>query len=298
MGVWSTTELADSGADLDYRVEPMGQKDKTWVKLSDDTIWLFKYVRDSGGWYRGEDWAEWCYYELGKLLEIPVAEVRPATIEGKRGILSRNIAGPNQRLVHGNELLYQAIEGYEKEKGRSNQKYSVDTIHASLETFDVGPGSGAWGSAVTGFDALTAYLVLDALSAAQDRHHGNWAALQGSFGYALAPSFDHGNAFGFQERAEAIQRILREDGGVARWASKGKSPHFLGKPTLVDVAASALRLCSPELRTELKFRLAGDVDVLLSEAIATVPQEIMSQDHKQFVSALFKHNRKRVNDEL
>lgn len=115
MGTWSTIELAGSGANLDFQDEPLGQKDKRWVQLNDESVWLFKFVRDKDGWYRGEDWAEWCYYELAKAMEIPAAEIQPATINGRRGILSRNIAKKDDRLVHGNELLYQSIGGYEKE---------------------------------------------------------------------------------------------------------------------------------------------------------------------------------------
>src|SRR6266496_4341526 len=43
-------------------------------------------------------------------------------------------------------------------------------------------------------DVFTGYILLDALIANQDRHHGHWGAirLQGEKTLRLAPSFDHG----------------------------------------------------------------------------------------------------------
>ncbi|MGL3806192.1 HipA domain-containing protein [Paeniglutamicibacter sp. R2-26] len=291
-------ELTNIGADLDYRDEPLGQKDKSWVQLQDESVWLFKFVRNSDGWYRGEDWAEWCYYELAKSLGIPAADIQPATIDGKRGILSRNIAEKNERLVHGNELLYQAIEGYEKEQGRSNPNYTVASIFDALKSVKASAESHPWEAVSTGFEGLTTYLILDALTAARDRHHANWALLQSDSGYALAPSFDHGNALGFQESGGRIAQILSNPDGVSRWAARGKSPHFAGKPSLVDVALEAIQQCGGAFKDELRFRLAGDHEVLLSEVVATVPDQIMTLEHKQFVTALFRHNRRRINDAL
>jgi hypothetical protein len=298
MGVWSSMELANSGADLDYREEPLGQKDKSWVKLDDESVWLFKFVRDSDGWYRGEDWAEWCYYEIAKSLNIPAAEIQPATILGKRGILSRNIAEKNDRLVHGNELLYQAIDGYEKEQGRSNPNYTVGAIFRALDSVKASAGAHPWKSVNTAFEGLATYLTLDALTAARDRHHANWALLQNESGYVLAPSFDHGNALGFQESSDRISQILSQHDGLANWAGRGRSPHFAGKPSLVDVALDAIERCDDPFKADLLFRLTDELDVLLSEVVATVPDEIMTPEHKKFVTALFRHNRRRINDAL
>lgn len=103
---------------------------------------------------------------------------------------------------------------------------------------------------------------------------------------------------GFQEPRDRIERLLKQPDGIATWARRGLSPHFAGKPSLVDVALDAVRRCGLPFREELIFRLKGGHDVLLSEVVATVPDRIMTPEHKQFVADLFKHNRERISDAL
>jgi len=47
---------------------------------------------------------------------------------------------------------------------------------------------------ISSLGVFVGYMLLDAWTANQDRHHENWAAITGAKGVELAPTFDHGSA--------------------------------------------------------------------------------------------------------
>lgn len=275
--------------------EPLGTKDKFWVEDLDENQWLFKYARDRDGVVRGEDWAEWCVYVIANLLDIPVAQILPATCRGKRGSLSRKILADDAKLVHGNELLQRADSNYDGNTPRRNPGYSVSSIQRALQGI-APPQECRWGSTVSGFDVIAIYLAMDALVAGRDRHHLNWAAIENQGDLRLAPSFDHGNALGFQERPESLQRLITNDEAMNTWARRGKSHHFAGKPTLVEIAKDALKRATSGVQEEFLDRLEALDNNELQKSLASVPDEIMSVPQRKFVLKLLELNRRRLLD--
>ena len=218
--------------------EQMGTKKKFWFGPA-ESPWLFKYVRGEGQEARGEDWAECLVHVVAQLLGLPSACVLLATESGKRGVAIKRVHGPKDNLIHGNELLAKKVEGYDKDKARKNQRYTVRNIHGALQGFPAGEEHPTWSA----FDLFAGYLMMDALVAACDRHHENWGLIQDSAGMQwLAPSFDHGNALGFAEREEKVRLMLEDEDLLGRWTGKGKNRYFPGNPTLVAVAVEAFQL--------------------------------------------------------
>lgn len=129
---WVTSE----GGDAD-KEEPLGTKEKFWVTDPGSARWLFKYARDSDGRVRDEDRAECLVRVLAGLLRVPTAEVRLATCDAQRGVISLSIVPPGQRLEHGNELLAATLPGYDPTAQRENVNYTVEAVRAALN--DVGP---------------------------------------------------------------------------------------------------------------------------------------------------------------
>ena len=120
-----------------------------------------------------------------------------------------------------------------------------------------GPGCYPEIHSLNGFDVWAGYLVFDAWIANTDRHHENWGVLidrrDGSS--RLAPSFDHGSSLGFNEPAAGIAAKLTNPEALDSWCRRGRSSHFAGRPSLVDVAAEALDLAGHEARLYWTARL-------------------------------------------
>jgi uncharacterized protein YaeQ len=130
--------------------------------------------------------------------------------------------------------------------------------------------------------------------AGRDRHHENWAAIRSDTGRWLAPSFDHGNALGFQESDERRAWLLAAPEGVERWVKHGRSPHFAGRPSLVNLAADALTLASSAAaqfwRNKLTLATSEAVDV----TVEAVPDELLSYVGRNFCRQLLRLNRERL----
>lgn len=142
-----TIERPSDGAD-----EPLGTKEKFWLVAEGD-LWLFKFARQRGGETRGEDWAEWVSFHLARLLAVPCAQVRPATVGGRRGIMSRNVIerDKSQRLEIGNSLLSQSDRHYDPTRRRPNERYTVEAVRRALDGVDAPAGFGAV-AGMSGFD--------------------------------------------------------------------------------------------------------------------------------------------------
>lgn len=215
--------------------EQLGTKEKSWLRDVGDERWLFKEVRSSGGRIRGEDWAEKVVEQLGRLLGLPMATVELAIWAGQRGIVTRNFVPDGARLEHGNELLVRVDPDYDRDVARQNDRYTIDAVSKALAEVRA---PGAYDrEGLTAFDVWAGYLVLDAWVAGRDRHHENWGVIAGRRARVLAPSFDHGNALGFQEADLRCRRMVTDPSRLLIWAERGTSHHFAGGPTLVQLVS-------------------------------------------------------------
>ncbi len=284
-------DLSEQGDD-----EPMGTKDKFWIERESGR-WLIKLCRVVDGRTLGEDWAEWLVHRIGTLLGVPTAVTEPALVQmgsgARRGIASRDIrAEPGLRLVHGNELLAEADPEYEPGARRENPRYTVAAVRHALS--EVAAPAGLPEAVGDAFDAWAGYLALDALVAGRDRHHENWAVVRTVQTARLVPSFDHGNALGFQETEDAVVRMNGDPTALERWARRGRSHHFAGRPELVALADEALALASRDARDYWRGRIAS---LVLSDAealVTSVPGELMSEARGRFMVALLDINRRRL----
>lgn len=278
--------------------EQLGSKSKFWTTEDETGVrWLAKYARRDRSGTRGEDWAEWVSQFLADELGVPHAEIRPALIDGQRGILSRDVRrhGSQQRLVMGNELLVEHDVMYDTEATRENPNYTVELVRKSLEAVGQ-PISFAGDEALSGFDVWAGYLVFDAWIAGRDRHHENWAILRTHEGRTLAPSYDHGNALGFQESDHKRQQCIDHEDEMETWASRGRSHHFAGRPVLTELASSALAVASVDARSCWRDRLNGIQWPRVDEVVDAVPRDVMSEVAATFVKRLLRTNARRMLD--
>lgn len=293
---WESVTVEDWLRDTDTRIalEPLGGKEKFWITGPDEHEYLFKFARcdPDGSNVRGEDWAEWAVHQLAQLIDIPTAVVMPGTFDGRRGILSRAVGHGREQLIHGNELLARRDQTYDSAAPRQNPGYTVEAVRAALA--DVTAPSSCEPPIVTGFDAWAGYLMLDAWVAGRDRHHENWAVINRSGSLRLAPSFDHGNALGFQESEQKVDVLAADDAQLHRWARRGTSFHFAGRPRLVDVAGEALRLTDDAVRTHWRSKLAETAADDVTAIFDQIPDALMSHPGRRFRIKLLNINKDRI----
>lgn len=296
---WSYVDTADW--DLVGIIESRGTKEKEWVQPDGQgDLWLAKWPhRDEQG-IKGEDWAEWVVYRIAVQLGLPVAAVlagiREGGVFGNSVSLSRRVLGQGDSLHLGNELLRNSNPGYADSQKRENPGYTVQTIKTALEAEPILPprdiNGFKCGDSMTAFDVFAGYLVLDAVVGGQDRNHENWAVIQHSSGERrLAPTFDHGNALGYQGDEEWVEK---NSGSAIEFARRGKSRHFSGQPGLVDVAGEALSSCSPEAAEHWRLKVAQLDIALIDESIRTIPQDRMSDIRRKFITDVLTENQRRL----
>lgn len=277
--------------------EQMGTKDKDWCRHpADERLWLFKHPRliSEVAGLSGEHWAEKLAAELGALLEVPVAQVELAEIEGQRGSLSRNIlAGDHEAMVHGNELLAGYVTGYDKDRKRGQNAHTWQNIQAAIHNrCGQTPCAGI-------LEAFAGYLVLDAWIGNSDRHHQNWALLQtqraDGVSYTMCPSFDHASSLGRELTDERRRDLLA--GGMDRYRN-----HKLARGAIFWEPTDAHPLHQLELVRRIGKESPGLVGPWLSrletivadawtKVIQAVPDQWMSPDAKEFAVSLIAANR-------
>lgn len=295
-GAWDAVDAASWNRDSDPDLpddEPLGTKEKFWVTDPAGARWLFKYARERDGLVRGEDWTECLVHELAMLIGVPTAVVRLGVCNGRRGVLSRSVVSVGERLEHGNELLARIDPSYNQAARRENPSYTIAAIKTSLDGI-ASPREAGELADMSAFDAFCGYLMLDAWVAGRDRHHENWAAITTGAGRWLAPSFDHGNALGFQESDQRRSRLLAAPNGVQTWVKRGRSPHFAGRPSLVDLATDALMLAGPSTARYWMDKLAQVSDEVVDVTVEVVPDDLLSEVGRSFCRQLLNLNRERL----
>jgi len=292
---WLSVDVATWSHDEDE--EPLGSKEKFWVRDASRARWLFKFARTSkDGFVSGEDWAEIAASSIAALLGVPTAPVRLAHCDGRRGTLSCSIVPDGWTLVLGNELLSRNNSHYMGGQSTENPGYSVAAVHAELRGMPpplgwVGPED------LDGFDVWAGYLFLDAWVAGSDRHDENWGAVTDGTVVHLAPSFDHGNALGFQVRPATHEQMVQDVKRLHSWARRGQCRYFAHQPSLMVLARQALELASPSGRRFWVHRLEAVTDRSVESALIRAPDALLSVPSRRFCVELLSNNRRRLLDD-
>lgn len=282
--------------------EYLGTKFKFWFAPPEQpkARVLFKRGREN------EDWSEKVATTIGHRLGLPAAEVDLATLDGTPGIVSPSFLEPGDTLFHGNELLLQVLDGYESGRRYHVAEHTVEAVFAALEAVGARPhpAQEAPFSGFTAADQFVGYLLLDALVANTDRHHENWGVLQRGPDRLLAPTYDHASSLGRNEREARIQRRLSGDDPrvtVEAWVERGRSAFYAPtaapgvrkplSPLHAFARAAQLRPAGAEFWLSQLEALREEA---LTEALARVPAERISDLHREFAARILICNRGRV----
>lgn len=284
-------------------VEKQGRHPHDWLRHpSQPRTWLFKPARSERERSAGEDVAEKLGCEIARLVGVPAAPVELARRDGIRGALVEDVRPPSWELQAGRTLMPEAVPDYDPDDPEQ-RGYNVLAIREALRRFSPPPQS-VLPPEFGAFDAFAGYLAFDALIAHGDRHDRNWAVLVPPPGSnapeALCASFDHAASLGFLLTEEArVQHV--DDGTVANWAHSGRARRFehrrgVQRQTLVDLAASAVTLCSPDTGTYWRERILSVDSDSIDALVQAAPG--LSADTRRFISELVMTNRGRLLDVL
>lgn len=287
-------------------IEDMGSKPKFWFRYQDE-MWLFKQARQN----TGEHWAEKVASEIAELMGLPTHQALIATYEGHLGCAVRSFLKPGQTLVHGNELMAGAIEGYDKSKHRGQADHNFDNIVTTLERRFSPPEVRRNVSL-----RFVGYLILDALVGNTDRHHENWGVVQTStikdkreskslvisLRTGLSPTFDHASSLGRELLDDARLRLLADPAALRRYIRKGTGGIFRNadaKKGLAPIAlAEIIGQSYPDLYEPWSKRIAALPVDFAQPLLEGIPDLYMSPAAKEFVLAFLSETRNMIKSIL
>jgi hypothetical protein len=283
--------------------ETVGAEEKYWLQEPGaDRRWLFKSVTVKQGHVHGEDWAEKAVAQLAALLGIPSARIELADHRGAPGCISADLCPPLHELQHGQVLLEECgAPGYVHGMGKEHPGHSVENIQAALHGM-LPPPEHEFSFDSSAYDVFAGYLLLDAWVANRDRHDNNWAVLRPVMAsddpLRLCGSYDHATSLGFNLTYQASSQLLEQQ-RIEAWCERGTAwrfEHDPGRPipTLVEMAAKALRLASPMARRYWPDRLRQVDQDEVVHVLERVPR--MSDPARTFAGKVLEVNRRRVLD--
>jgi hypothetical protein len=282
--------------------ETGGADEKLWlVEPETEKKWLYKPVTVKDGHRHGEDWAEKIASQLAAILTIPHATILMATRHGVEGSCSLNLRPPGFDMQPGYVMmLAHPVPGYKRGPAKGRPGHSLDYIRAVLEGVSAPPGfSGP--DHFGAFDVFVSYLLLDALIANRDRHDENWSVLIPSAGDGesrLCGTYDQAGSLGYNMKDDERQdRLGGNRGGVLQWAERGTAHRFEytpGQPipTLVELAASGLRMVDDEVKTYWLTKLDGVSYDTMSELVSSAAR--LSDPARSFAGTLLDINKGRL----
>ena len=243
--------VPDDGIDPEDEPERLGSKRKFWFRREDGVRCLFKFPR----YDFGEHWAEKISAEVGGLIGVRCADVQLARFGDVLGTLSPAFAEPEWLRMHGNEVLTEAIPGYDGTRSTGRGDHNIKNILLAVSRWAERHGLEPQGV----LTELASYAILDGLIGNTDRHHENWMFFlhPERHSYQLAPSYDHGSSLG-RELQDVSRRVSRsrnhilESGRVLDYLLRG------GSPRAVYVRPVGRRAPPPLVTAKLIFRWQPD----------------------------------------
>ena len=164
--------------------EGSGRSEKIWLQSPNERIGLFKFpkVDENGNVSSTEYISEHMASRLGKVLEVPTADVDIGYRNGRIGCMSHLISSDIEEGINYISRKYPMFDSKRLEVPDEGLYYCLDMIKNSME--DVLP-----------HDWFVPMLVFDFLIGNSDRHQSNWAVLKtGNGKKSLCPLYDNGSS--------------------------------------------------------------------------------------------------------
>ena len=277
---------------LALAAEPMGGKEKFWYRPEGrNRDWLFKHPRPG----TGEHWAEKLAAEIAEALHVQHGRVELAQFGDVRGTVSVSFLDERHSLFHGNQALSEIVGAYDTNLRFRQSNHTIDNILTALKVF-VNCGEES-------LLQFSKYIVLDALIGNTDRHHENWALIEGwgkpeqdglsTFNCSLAPSFDHASSLGRELSDRRREQFLKED-RVGAYSERAVGGIYWavdepGAPSPLQL----VRLCAgryPDLVLPALRDLNLPDEESLRGIVNRIPADWMSSPAREFAHSLLCYN--------
>ena len=271
--------------------EPAGENEKTWFLAPDGSRWIFKRNRPQRS--PNEHASELVASKVARLLGVPAAEIRLATIAGEIGCISRDVkSNPRHQLDSGSLFIAEYAQDFDP-RAKDSAGHSLENI-ANVFT-RVAPPIGYNEPDLTSAGWFAGYLIFDALIGNQDRHSENWSLeldLAGAF--HLAPSYDHATSLGIVQRnPDKVNKLLRSPEALQTFVQRARGTRFeaKAKTTLVQVGAEFCRIAAPPAAVHWGNRVAA---LDLNEVADIVASSGMSAPNDKFAIEIVRRNKERL----
>lgn len=287
-------------------IEPAGAKTKSWYvddnkeKRERECEILYLYKEPKEG--TGEDWAEVIAFQLACSLELPCAEYRFASLNGRRGVISPKFLPPATELIEGTELITEIDKEYERRGFFKRSGHTVEKVAQILNDKKVGAPIGypTNDKIKSGLDVFIGYLLLDALIGNGDRHDQNWAIVRlqtmylgNSRGLYLAPTFDHAASLGRELAEETkLKRLTTKDKDytVKAYLKKNRSAFYRNeadaKPMHTLEAFELAGSYSPAAANFWLSKLASIQIAQIQTMFESIPSNLISKHSISFAREL------------
>ena len=179
---------------------------------------------------------------MAGLIGVRRAEVQLARFGDALGTQCPAFAEPEWLRVHGNEVMAEAISGYDGSRDTGRGDHNVRNILSAVSMWTERNGLDT--QAILG--ELASYAILDGLIGNTDRHHENWMFFYHPKlrSYQLAPSYDHGSSLG-RELQDESRRVSRSRSDIL---ATGRVLNYLlggGSPRGVYISAASPKAPPP-----------------------------------------------------
>ncbi|MDJ0647125.1 MAG: hypothetical protein QNJ60_00325 [Xenococcaceae cyanobacterium MO_188.B19] len=273
-----TPDLRRAGK-LDRR-EFQGLLTKFWVNHPQLGKSLVKLDRPYG-----KNWTEKVAYEIGKLMQLPMARYELAVLSetfesnaNAPGIITINYKQEGLSYQESEAVIFQQL-------GHYPYNFNEETNFIAENNIELPPNYEPPDNINDGLDLWTGQIIFDGLIANQDRHGKNWEIGVDSNGNkSLAPLFDNGMSFGMT----IAGRLANEPDLTPQKYMTTQTSYF--NEYHRDLVGKMMKLRPSAAVTWLRQanKLTPDT---IDEIINSVPDSHITPIEREFAKDLVKYNR-------
>ncbi len=268
-----SNNLQDLATHSFIEIEGEGKDALCWITYNNDK-YLFKPLENPNK----NLWGEILSQEMAKILNIPCAEYRIATLNNQKGVITKSFLEKGQTLVLGSEIYQEFLNKihYQKEKAIKYKKESLPKIENKNQLFNylnniqstlfilkesIQMKEKEYYNLENHFIKL---LLFDIITLQEDRHANNWGMIKINKEYKPSPLYDNSSSFGlgspFLERkieifqSEKMNAKLFHDSTRINNLLYHSSPNFtLSKENIIDINSRKKDIAPKVLLDLLKY---------------------------------------------